>query len=505
MPSIEDKIDKWFIDTSKTGQAVPRPRHEWARVGEDASASNVRPHAHATVTPIYEGNNYMKKWHDGLTAVANSSDPSKCRVYHSAWRIEQAETLGVGNGGTSSTLVENAESAGADVYMMGSGHAWMIFETDDFIDDVGVATCAVDTRYASFGSIHQKFTVFRRSEPEDDSALVGSLDIDGHRWDRRPHDHTDPERSGDPTHEIGVEVTGDALSDIEWEFVQRYRDESRDNWIGDLEGPGFVGTPPDLPKSDEPPTRNDQQGDHRVQVLLTYGRGNDYSWSDASEFTVWASYINAIEQASTYLYIECQYFSHLGDYKEPWYDEDGLQHASLFYQLGEAIERGVTVIVVVPRHAELGLYQLKRDQGIRFLRNVAATASGDFHVAFLSNGTSNIYVHSKIMLCDDEFTLVGSSNFNQRSMATDGELQLGVLDENDQFTENVRRNVWNEHLDGSNTLTGTIQSQISTFSDAIAQNDGRLRTYTTDEPPWAWECGVDPYNGPEERSIRRDG
>ena len=37
-----------------------------------------------------------------------------------------------------------------------------------------------------------------------------------------------------------------------------------------------------------------------------------------------------------------------------------------------------------------------------------------------------IYIHSKLMIIDDVFLTVGSANLNQRSMASDSEINIGV-------------------------------------------------------------------------------
>ena len=51
-----------------------------------------------------------------------------------------------------------------------------------------------------------------------------------------------------------------------------------------------------------------------------------------------------------------------------------------------------------------------------------------------------IYIHSKLMLIDDAFFTLGSANLNQRSMATDSEINIGSDDKPE--CERLRREVW---------------------------------------------------------------
>src|SRR5207245_2544844 len=107
-------------------------------------------------------------------------------------------------------------------------------------------------------------------------------------------------------------------------------------------------TGPDSPPNPVP------GGTHSVQVLTTYGitsRVYGYSWAPVGDFTIWASYLNAIKKASTYIYIEDQYF-----YPFDWppcFTRTGVaQSTDLIYQLGQAIGRGVQVLVIVPAKSE---------------------------------------------------------------------------------------------------------------------------------------------------------
>ncbi|XP_023760299.1 phospholipase D zeta 1 [Lactuca sativa] len=90
--------------------------------------------------------------------------------------------------------------------------------------------------------------------------------------------------------------------------------------------------------------------------------------------------------------------------------------------------------------------------------------------------TSQVYVHSKVMIVDDRITLIGSSNINDRSLLGHRDSEIGVLIEDKEFTEStmngepwsagkfansLRLSLWSEHL-------GLNGNQISQIRDPIA-------------------------------------
>lgn len=55
----------------------------------------------------------------------------------------------------------------------------------------------------------------------------------------------------------------------------------------------------------------------------------------------------------------------------------------------------------------------------------------------------NIYVHSKLLLVDDVYTLLSSVNINIRSMHSDSE--LGIAQPNPELTKSLREKLWGMH------------------------------------------------------------
>jgi phosphatidylserine/phosphatidylglycerophosphate/cardiolipin synthase-like enzyme len=308
-----------------------------------------------------------------------------------------------------------------------------------------------------------------------------------------------------------VAITGPAVADLDICFRERWNDSSRTFGMKPLLPPQPLITTPVA----SPPVG----GTHSVQVLRIFGITSalfGYTWSPRGEFTVWASYLNAIRIAATYIYIEDQYFLPW-DYPPRFSRPAGPgRDVDIVYQLGEAMKRGVNVVVLTPSNAEdaYHIYQkYQRDLGVNYLLSVRAAGSpGDIVVASLQNGTSDVYVHSKLMLVDDEFVLIGSANVGQRSMTYDGEVHVGIVDAAETLPREFRKTLWAEH---TGRAAGTLNDPVAAFAlfkADTAASTGHLKPYPVDPlavfpmgpgttaPPKGHtrvlRNGIDPYAGP---------
>jgi len=512
MPTLAQLKAKWFLPMTGEVLGVPATRHTSSGTGPQLSVSTDGN----TVEPLIDGENYMRRWHSALAAMAAMSDKE---VYHASWRLNAVHTLGGSTGTTALEDLRDVSAGSAKVFSLLSMH---VFADDNdpsmsWLRSNGVPAVCLDNRFPSAGSNHQKMAVFKTAS--GDIGMLGSIDVNRQRWDRNAHAHTDPNRPEAPTHDIGVQITGPAVADLDSCFRERWNDSTR-----------TLGMRPLLPPQPLISSRlaaGPATGTHSVQVLRTYGLTNrsfGYSWHGRGEFTVWAAYLNAIRNATRYIYIEDQYFLAWG-YPPRFARSSGPgRDVDIVFQLGEAMKRGVNLAVVVPRVSEdpgIGpMQQFQRNLAVNYLRGLrtgAAPATGDIVVAYLTNGTSDIYVHSKLMLVDDEFTLLGSANIGARSMTHDGEIHVGVVDSDEAFTRELRKTLWAEHS-GLPPATfvnpGAGPSEgYTAFRAAIGT--GRLRPYVAnpahvwplpgraapppDPPPGhprVFPKGVDPYAGP---------
>ncbi|KAM0954475.1 putative phospholipase D [Dioscorea sansibarensis] len=89
--------------------------------------------------------------------------------------------------------------------------------------------------------------------------------------------------------------------------------------------------------------------------------------------------------------------------------------------------------------------------------------------------TSQVYVHSKLMIVDDRMVLIGSANINDRSLLGSRDSEIGVLIEDKEFVSSfmngkpwpagkfalsLRLSLWSEHL-------GLRMGEVSDISDPI--------------------------------------
>jgi phosphatidylserine/phosphatidylglycerophosphate/cardiolipin synthase-like enzyme len=473
------------------------------------------------VTARIDGQNYMLEWHNMIRAMIGVAG---AEIYHSAWRLEGVHTLGYSHPDSNALdTLYDAHSGGVVMYLALSMHTFGGVGFNRWAGGQlwlhGITNARMDNRFPTRGSNHAKFACLKH--PGALKALVGSIDISRTRWDTTDHfihiaSDRDPEQE-QPTHDVGVEVLGPAIGDIERSFVARWNDPTRLlnllPPIPPLTPRPVFGIPPP-PLITTPISSPPVAGPHSVQVLETYGRTSvmfGYSWSPIGEFTIWASYLNAIKHAEHYIYIEDQYFL-----AWDWpVCHEGIprlaQESDITYQLGVAINRGVKVIVVTPFNSEdpERLFQkYQKDLAANYLATAASNPStisraGDFVIAYLHNGTTEIYVHSKLMIVDDEFVLIGSANMCQRSMTHDGELQLGIVDDDDLFALNLRRDLWHEHL--RTTIPTDWAAAFDLFKYRTTRSEGRVRPYPTIHPgrtpPWGHAKVItdliDPYAGPD--------
>jgi len=509
MPTLDELKDKWFLRmTGNNPDGVPLRRHS-----EDAGPNQLEVSTDGnTVTPLIDGQQYMQRWHyrvNSLTAAGSGE------LYHAGWRFEGVKTLGHTSAGNDALEdVNDADSAGVTTYVLTCRNALTLAFNNASIIWLrahGIWTSCMDNRFPAGGSNHQKFAV--QKEGASATAVLGSIDISKTRWDRTTHAALDADRNptfGKPTHDTGVLLEGPAVTDVERSYRERWNDSTSTFGLEPL-------LPPQPPIS-TPLSSPAGGGTHSVQVLRTFGITNavfGYSWHATGEFTVWASYLNAIKQATTYIYIEDQYF--LPFDWPPCFSRTGTaRDTDIVFQLGEAMKRGVRVAILTPSNAEdsTHVYQkYQRDIGVNFLTGVkAAGATGDIVVASLENGGVDVYVHSKLMIVDDEFVAIGSTNIGQRSMTHDGELHIGVVDSANTFAREFRKTLWAEHTGRSAGSLDDPVAAYATFKADTAASTGHLKPYPVDPlavfpatagstaPPRAHSTVlrtvVDPYAGP---------
>ena len=260
-----------------------------------------------------------------------------------------------------------------------------------------------DDTHPLAGSHHQKVVVI-----DDKLAFSGGLDITNKRWDSQRHSPDDPRRTFadepyPPFHDVMIAVDGEAAKEL--------AALARRRW---MIATGRHAAPAFTPGDPWPSELRADMRDVPVGIACTYPEAGD----NPGVRHVEALYLDMIAGAQRYLYIENQYFTS---------EKVGL---ALEARLKEPDPPEIVLVTRLLSHGwlEENTMHVLRTRLLRNLR--AADAKGRFHAYFphvdgLCEGTC-LDLHSKVMIVDDEWLRIGSSNLSNRSMGVDTECDLTI-------------------------------------------------------------------------------
>jgi phosphatidylserine/phosphatidylglycerophosphate/cardiolipin synthase-like enzyme len=244
-----------------------------------------------------------------------------------------------------------------------------------------------------------------------------------------------------------------------------------------------------------------------VQVASTYPCSHPPAFEPQGSFTPLNAFLNAIEKARKYIYIEDQYATPY-PYEGPDPETGRGDTVCILTALRAALRNIDYLLIVVPNFTDQPHNRSMRRQFIKALRAVAADK---VHVFYLDEGygtrpepgevadeggcancsgsprsrhQTEIYVHSKLWIVDDICAKIGSANCNRRSFTHDSELDLIMVDgavSNGarSFAQNLRLQLWGEHLRMENDPR--LEDHKVALSFWLA-NAGRVRPYQEDIP-----------------------
>jgi phosphatidylserine/phosphatidylglycerophosphate/cardiolipin synthase-like enzyme len=258
-----------------------------------------------------------------------------------------------------------------------------------------------DSTHPPGASHHQKIVVI-----DGALAFAGGIDLAGGRWDSPEHRADDPRRAGKrspypPSHDVQAAVDGDAartLDDIVRERWHRatgttipHSAEQRSNWPDDL-NPDLVDVVIGISRTDIRPDRT--SGSREIETL----------------------HLDLIGAARELIYIENQYLT------------SETLTAALCRRLREV--HGPEVLIVLPLK-NAGWLEEHTIEALRAGRIAQLREADRFHRLRLCYPVSDrdgtaVAVHSKILVVDDRWFRVGSSNLTNRSMRLDSECDLTI-------------------------------------------------------------------------------
>eukprot|EP00913_Durusdinium_trenchii_P010552 g9896.t1 len=266
----------------------------------------------------------------------------------------------------------------------------------------------LDFEHPLRASHHQKIVVI-----DDKTAFLGGIDLTARRWDDRNHSCVNPVRvSPDgtpygPVHDMQTIVTGDIARVIGDVTRRRWRKATGE----DIEPTGAVEGIAPWPADLVPALTNCSTGLALTEPWKWKGRRGH---REAIRLTH-----DALKAAERHLYIETQYLASFGVAR------------TLSKRLRQ--QRGPEIVVIVTRESHGFLEKLMMGNNRnRLIRRLKRADRYDrlrvFYAVTPEIGGSEheIIVHSKVIIADDCFVRVGSSNLNNRSEGLDTESDLAL-------------------------------------------------------------------------------
>ena len=305
-------------------------------------------------------------------------------------------------------------------------------------------------------------------------AFVGGLNLN-------PHSVVAPGHHGaEHNHDMYLEISGSAVTDIHHNFVQRWNEASERHSAEGRWGPDADG---DLAFPDQVATAG---GSTLAQVQRTIHPGRytntfptpgraPFAIADG-EFSNRDQYVQAIRAARDYVYLENQ----------------AISVRPILEELVAAVTRGVAVVLVLPMVAN-SIDSPAEPRGESFHEERCALARmPNFTLAGLAgrdaNGTRQpVHVHTKLMIVDDVWATAGSCNIHRYSMYGNSELNIAFADA--AAVRALRCELLAEHL-GQDTSVLDGRGALRVFRAVAEQNADRQHSGNPD-----WEgiaCAMDP-------------
>jgi cardiolipin synthase A/B len=262
-------------------------------------------------------------------------------------------------------------------------------------------------------------------------AIVGGINLN-------PHSVVAPGHHGQGhNHDVYVEISGPSTMDVHHNFVQRWNNASERDRGDGLWGETAAGSLPAVLTEPRP------QGSSVVQIQRTMPNGHHHDGSPRpagppAETTIFDQYRVAIAAARRSIYIENQ----------------ALDVTVILEWLREALERDVEVVVVLPCEPEPIRYEpqtwlnafadLAAHENFTLAGLAGTGARGDRH---------GVYVHSKLMLIDDQWATIGSCNLHAASLFRNAELNASFWDP--VIVRQLRCQLFAEHIGQTTEDLGT--------------------------------------------------
>ncbi len=265
-------------------------------------------------------------------------------------------------------------------------------------------TLTLDTTHPIYAAHHQKIVCI-----DGNLCFVGGMDLTVDRWDTHDHLSDDPRRvtpdgsTYGPVHDTHLLLDGEAARAVCTLARRRWQEATGEDVT-------FRPNADDLwPAGLEPDVRDSDIGISRVMPTW----GSRAAVSESPRLTA-----DALRAARRSIFIEAQYLT--ADF------------------VGEVLEArlkepdGPDVVAVVSRATHtLPEHLIMGENRNRLIRRLTKADRYDrfriYHPVVPSEGEAcAVLIHSKLILVDDRYVRIGSSNLNNRSIGLDTELDISI-------------------------------------------------------------------------------
>jgi phosphatidylserine/phosphatidylglycerophosphate/cardiolipin synthase-like enzyme len=441
-----------------------------------ATEDPARPIWHVQGKEVYRGTKVMPLIHGDTfgNSLLQAIDDAKKYVFVIAWAIDPSFRLRRAPNEGPNAMPPSASIVGALTNAIANGVAVRVLEWRNLLSAPNRQTnFSLETLRAAgiptlitldVPVLHQKLVII-----DGAIAFCGGMDLTdlgGDHWDTAEHLDDDRRRTRPPHdvghwHDVQARLEGDAVVECQRNFVERWKEGLGRGQNRDL--PVLYGYPPrraegytvqvirTIPRHESGIDRSPLVEGAGTDLIDSRRRSREARPRD-EDYSTLESWGRAIVNARRFIYIENQYFTcrFLVDLIKA--------------RLKAAPE--LSVVVLVPRRSELsaaeqdalrkrisaGIFRAylgETNEAAAVVADLKAAARPDqVFVAYPTNrkGT-DVYVHAKVMIVDDEYATIGSANFTYRSMfRTDQEIGIAWVDPKKASVQAFRRQLWCEHL-----------------------------------------------------------
>jgi phosphatidylserine/phosphatidylglycerophosphate/cardiolipin synthase-like enzyme len=316
-------------------------------------------------------------------------------------------------------------------------------------------TIRLDSKAPTLTSgFHEKIAII-----DNQIGFCGGQDLSQDKWDTSDHDFDNSlrDQDGEPWHDVNAMIKGPIIWDLIFHFNQRWiysltKDIKQVKKAKINSSCSFLSSSLSSSAALAPFTNRDNEGNIEISALRTWKqlKGNigdkddNEDDGDSSSSSVRAWYDTMFRKAKHSIYIEDQFLF-----------QDKIITQILVKRLEE--EQDLKVITVGPMEPNLPgfFFSILSKESINDINNnlAALRKAGKNRVrtyclisqhSAIKQKRKQIYVHSKIMITDDRWIIIGSANTDRDGFNDSTEFDLGIT--STSLAQQLRAKLWREHL-----------------------------------------------------------